>query len=130
MLFLVVDDSPTITHTLRRTLERLGVSGSNIHTAPSGEEALAMFETLEPDVVFMDVQLDGIDGQATAEEMTALDPEARVVVMTGMGASDERVRKMVAAGAFEVLEKPIHSDDLDDVLHLIEREESGAGRIS
>lgn len=129
MMFLVVDDSPVVTQTLRKTLQREGYDANQIHTASSGEEGLAMFEALNPDVVFLDVQMPGLDGEQTAAEMTHEDPEVRVIVITGMGPSDDRVRRMVAAGAFKVLEKPIHSEDLEEVLQLIERETSGAGRI-
>lgn len=126
---MIVDDSPVVLHAVEKMIQRKGDIESSVYTANSGEEALAALPHLEPDIVFLDVQMPGIDGVVTAQEIHTIAPETKIVVMTGQGVTDTRVKAIVAAGAFDVLEKPIHSEQIDEVLQLIERELSGAGRI-
>lgn len=127
--YLIVDDSPVICTTLRKMLTKAGIPEDQIETVQSGDEALDLFYQLEPDVVFMDVQMPGMDGEETASMMMTEDPDVKIIVVTGMGMDDQRVKNLRSLGAFELLEKPIHSEDIDDVIRLVEREESGAGRI-
>lgn len=126
---MIVDDSRVVLRMMKEKVRRQGVDPRKIHTATSGEEAVALFPVVQPDLVFLDVHLEGIDGEVTSRELLEEDPETHVVVITGYGADDERVKRMVSGGAFEVLEKPIHTRQLEDVLNLVEREETGAGRI-
>lgn len=127
--YLIVDDSPVICTTLRKMLMKAGIPEEQIETVQSGDEALDLFYQIEPEVVFMDVQMPGMDGEETASMMMTEDPEVKIIVVTGMGMDDQRVKNLRSLGAFELLEKPIHSEDIDDVIRLVEREESGAGRI-
>lgn len=127
--YLIVDDSPVICTTLKKMLVKAGVNEQQIEMAQSGDEAMEMFYEVHPDIVFMDVQMPGMDGEQTASMMMTENPEIRVVVITGMGMEDERVMNLRSLGAFELLEKPIHSEDVDELIRLLEREESGAGRI-
>lgn len=127
--YLIVDDSPVICTTLRKMLAKLDVDDEFIETATSGEEALEAFHEGEPDVVFMDIQMPGMDGEETAAMMMTENPEMRVIVVTGMGSEDPRVKNLRSLGAFQILEKPVHTDDVAKVVRLLDREESGAGRI-
>lgn len=127
--YLIVDDSPVICTTLRKMLVKAGIDEDRISTVQSGQDALEVFYEEAPDVVFMDVQMPGMDGEETASMMMTEDPKIKIVVITGMGMDDERVKNLRSLGAFELLEKPIHSEDVDEIIQLLEREESGAGRI-
>ena len=96
---MVVDDDRLIRMLLRRFVESLG---HTVHEAGSGEEALALFETLIPDLVLMDMVMPGMDGLATAREiklragkhwipvifLTALDNEADLVTALSQGGDD------------------------------------------
>lgn len=127
--YLIVDDSPVICTTLSKMLAKLDVDDEFIETATSGEEALEAFHEGEPDVVFMDIQMPGMDGEETAAMMMTENPEMRVIVVTGMGSEDPRVKNLRSLGAFQILEKPVHTEDVAKVVRLLDREEFGAGRI-
>lgn len=127
--YLIVDDSPVICTTLSKMLAKLDVDDEFIETATSGEEALESFHEGDPDVVFMDIQMPGMDGEETAAMMMTENPEMRVIVVTGMGSEDPRVKNLRSLGAFQILEKPVHTEDVAKVVRLLDREESGAGRI-
>lgn len=129
--YLIVDDSPVIRQTLEKMLQRFCADGHTISTAGSSEEALTHFREHRPDVVLLDIQLPDVDGEQTARVIFEEDPETRIVVITGLMEDDDRVRGLLSMGAFEFLQKPIHSSDVEELVRLIEQEEesSGAGRI-
>lgn len=127
--YLVVDDSPVIRQTLVKMLERLSSDKPEISAAERSEEALEIFRRDEPDVVFMDIRLPDADGEQTARVMFEEDPETEIIIVTGLMEEDEQVREFISMGAFELLQKPIHSSDVEEVIQLLDQEQGGAGRI-
>ena len=62
-LILIVDDSPTEVHVMKKALEK---SGYQTATAGDGAEGVRMAREMTPDLIFMDVVMPGINGyQAT-----------------------------------------------------------------
>ena len=62
-LILIVDDSPTEVHVMKKALEK---SGYQTATAQDGAEGVRMAREMTPDLIFMDVVMPGINGyQAT-----------------------------------------------------------------
>ncbi len=127
--YLIVDDSPVICTTLSKMLTKVGVDERDIEVAQSGDKGLELFHEVDPDVVMMDIQMPGMDGEQAASMMMTENPELKVVVVTGMGMDDDRVQNLRSLGAFQILEKPIHTQDVDQLLQLLDREEAGSGRI-
>lgn len=127
--YLIVDDSPVIRQTLSKMLERLAPEPPKLSTAEDSESGLKTFREASPDVVFLDVRLPDVDGEQTLRVMFEENPETRVVVITGLMEDDEQVREMLSMGAFALLQKPIHTEDVEELLRLLDQEESGAGRI-
>jgi DNA-binding NarL/FixJ family response regulator len=78
---LVVDDHTTFSDLLAMALDQ-EPDLTCVGTAASAAGALAMAETLRPDLVLMDVQLGDGDGIAATAELTRNHPELRVVVLT------------------------------------------------
>lgn len=126
---MIVDDSPVICHTLQKMLVRQGAREESVDTFQDAEKAIACFQEGPRDVVFMDIDMPGMDGEQAANVMLRANPETKVVVVTGLDKDDNRVRGLVSVGAFKVLNKPVHSDALAELLQLIETEEAGGGRI-
>lgn len=127
--FLIVDDSPVIRRTLEKMLRRFGSGNARISTAADSQQALKEFRDKRPDVVLLDIQLPDVGGEQTARVMFNEDPSTRIVAITGLMEEDQRVRDLLSMGAFSLLTKPIHSSDVEELLRLLEEEESGAGRI-
>ena len=106
---LVVDDEEAN----RKLLSRLLSPDYDVQTAADGEEALALVEQSEVDVVLLDVRLPGLDGFEVCSrlkkmERTRLVP---VVLVTGHGAREHRIRG-IRAGADDFLTKPFDSEEL------------------
>lgn len=102
---LVVEDNEKNLKLVRDVLE---YAGFTVQVATTGEEALARARATSPDLILMDLQLPGIDGQATLLRLRE-DPATSgipVVALTAFAMRDDR-EKAMAAGFDGYLEKPI-----------------------
>ena len=103
---LVCDDDASIREVLKTMLE---ASGYRVWTAASGEEALAIARTRQPDVIVLDLLLPGIDGRETAHALKGREETADIpVVVLSVLSADQ----MVVEGAASRVEKPIEEDVL------------------
>ncbi len=104
---LVVDDEENIRKSLRMILEYEGYA---LLEASTGEEALSLLdETVDVDLVFLDVKLPGMDGLEVLSEIKKRPVSPEVVVISGHGTIQNAV-EATKRGAFEFLEKPLHRD--------------------
>lgn len=94
---LIADDHPLVRSGLGALLaatEDLQVVGA----AANGEEAIALFNSLRPDVVVMDVRMPGLGGIEATRRIVEGDALARVLVVT-LFEDDEMVFSALRAGA-------------------------------
>jgi DNA-binding NarL/FixJ family response regulator len=97
MRVLIVDDHPLFRDGLRGLLESVGdleVAGE----AGSGEEAIALAASLQPDVILMDLNMPPPDGIEATRRIVHDSPRANVLVVT-MYEDDESVFAALRAGA-------------------------------
>lgn len=105
---LIVDDSRYTVETLREILtEEFEVVGET----SSGEEALSLYQDLEPDVVLMDLVIEGVDGVTATANIKRNDPDATVVVLTSRDNSEKK-REAADAGADDYVTKPFDPEAL------------------
>ncbi len=102
-LALIVDDEAGILTTLGAILAD---NGFEVATTPSGTEALDLYATRKPEIVFLDVWLPDRDGLETLETLREFDPQATIIMISGHGTSATAVRA-IKMGAFDYLEKPL-----------------------
>jgi len=94
---LIADDHPLVRNGLRSlltTAEDLEVVGE----AATGEEAIALAETLQPDVIVMDLRMPGINGIEATRRITQAHPHIRVLVVT-LFEDDDSVFAALRVGA-------------------------------
>jgi DNA-binding NarL/FixJ family response regulator len=94
---LLVDDEELVRNGLRLILSTepdLEV----VAEAADGEQALAMVEVYQPDVVMLDIRMPGLDGIEVARRLAATGSPARVVVLTTFD-NDDHVYGALRAGA-------------------------------
>lgn len=82
----------------------------------NAEQALAELPAIQPQVVFMDINLPGMDGVSCVRELAALLPETLFVMLTAFDNSDA-VFSSLEAGACGYLHKPVKADDLIAAIH-------------
>lgn len=127
---LVVDDARAVVETMTKALQRLGAAAPDqILTASNAAQAIELFNEHHPPVVFMDMDLGGKPGDVVAMEILEVSPFTKLIVTTGMSPDAPRVRAVVSAGAYAVIEKPVRLTRLREVLDLIESEDKGLRRV-
>jgi len=111
---LVVDDEESLRITTAAILER---EGYVVDTASSGDEAIALLEKLDYDLVLTDLHMEGGDGLSVLNQIRRQAPLTISVVLTGF-ASVESAIAALQEGAYDYLIKPC---DIDSMRHTIRR---------
>jgi DNA-binding NarL/FixJ family response regulator len=87
---LVVDDSPHFLRALCSFLQQHQPNLKVVATARNGEEALSLAQTLEPELVLLDVQMPGMNGVEAATRLGKQCPAIRVVMVTALDSPELR----------------------------------------
>jgi len=111
---LLVDDEKEFVLTLA---ERLAMRGIQVNTAFSGEEALSLLETFQPQVMILDLMMPGMSGSAVLGRVKKLYPNMEVILLTGIGSMTEGVAG-IGQGAFDYLIKPLQIEELIEKIGL------------
>ncbi len=100
---LIVDDEPAIRASLRGVLQD---EGYRVTVVGRGADALRVLADEAPDLTFLDVWMEGMDGLDTLAEVRRLHPDAVVVMISGHGTIETAV-KATRLGAYDFIEKPL-----------------------
>ncbi len=105
---LIVDDE----HTLARSAKAfLADHGYETEVASTGEKALELLATVQPDVVFADVRLPGMSGVELLKRIREFDAVLPVIMLTAYGSIEGAV-EAVKLGAFDYVKKPVDLEEL------------------
>jgi len=116
---LVVDDEPVFRQVMVRALTRRGFE---VLQAESGEDAITQAEAHCPEYILLDLKLGNDSGLLLIERLLAIDPQTRIVILTGYASITTAV-EAIKLGAVNYLTKPV---DADQVLEAFERIEGRA----
>ena len=117
MQVLLVDDSPISLKVMRKVLSN-SVFHLNIVDANNGGEAIVCCKAATFDVVFLDVNMPGLNGHATLARLKGINPHTKVVMISGEHDAP-REREALKLGAAAILHKPFFPTEIDAVLHRI-----------
>ncbi|MCK6563976.1 MAG: response regulator [Dehalococcoidia bacterium] len=87
----------------------LSEAGYEVIQAENGLEAIEKYRASKPDAVLMDITMPEMDGLAALKEIKAIDPAARVAMVTALG-QQQIVLEAVKSGAKDFLVKPAEPD--------------------
>ncbi|TKB25072.1 CHASE2 domain-containing protein [Desulfopila sp. IMCC35006] len=106
---LVVDDIQEQLDIAKNMLTRLGYT---VHTATSGQEALAIIKQQPVDLVILDMIMPGgLDGLETYQKIIQLYPQQKALITSGFSESI-RVKKLLQLGAGDYVQKPYTMEKL------------------
>ncbi|MCB0358393.1 MAG: UDP-3-O-acyl-N-acetylglucosamine deacetylase, partial [Bdellovibrionales bacterium] len=113
-LVLIVDDEESICRTLSGVFED---EGFQTVVANSGDEAVSQVSAFQPELVFLDIWMPGIDGLEALERIRAASPLSEVVMISGH-ATISNALEAKNRGAFDFIEKPL---DIESILFCARR---------
>ena len=116
---LVVDDSGFSRRILRQILEEAGYC---VDEAQDGMEALERYALARPQVVLLDVVMNGMTGLEVLAKLRELDPKARVVLATA-DVQSSTAASAREAGAAGIICKPFQKERVIQAIAAVEKGE-------
>ena len=113
MKILIAEDTDSVRYALRLVLEHLG--HEVVGFATDGEDAIAKYKSMQPELVVMDVRMPVMDGLTCTSLLAKDDPSAKVVIVTGSRTTENEARE---AGASGFVEKPFGVSELNQAINL------------
>ncbi len=112
---LIVDDEKSLSELIMESLNMVG--GFEVERAFNGKEAVEKYRVFAPDIVVMDVEMPVMDGYESSSRIKSMDPDARILVLTG-NPGDIRAKKTINEGlALRLLKKPVRLMDLNRTIN-------------
>ncbi len=113
---LIVDDSRTSRKILKSILTEAG--HEIIGEATNGEEAVKMYDELNPDLVTLDITMPVMDGLSALKIIMTDHPDATVIMVTAAGQKSKMV-EAIKEGASEFIQKPFEPEQILSVVKTI-----------
>ena len=118
---VIVDDIAETRDHLSKLLS-FEIDMTVVGSVGSGSEVVTLAGENDVDVVLLDINMPGLDGIATAEQLALRAPAAAIIMMSVQGEPDY-LRRAMLAGAREFLVKPFSSDELAASIRQVYRRE-------
>ena len=109
---LVVDDEPGI---LRFVSTSLGLAGFDVFTTGSGQEALQLAETQNPDLILLDILMQPLTGFDVLERLRKFSQVPVIVFTAQRDIADQAMKQ----GADGFIMKPFVPDELTKKIHVV-----------
>ena len=115
--FLVVDDCQLVRNLVRNTIEnRLGAD--NVYTAEDGQEAFALLNARNIDIVIADLQMPKMDGDELLRKVRQSDKLKKTpFIMMSAHGDKEHVLSAIQNGVSQYVMKPFTAEKLEDAIH-------------
>ncbi len=117
MNILIIDDDQALCRSLQVSLN---IKGHDVRMVFSGEDGISEAAEFQPDTIFLDINLPGLNGLETLPNLVKLPSKPTVVIMTGESDNLIAVQAM-RRGAFDYLRKPLELSEIHTMLSRIER---------
>lgn len=109
---LIVDDVPDTLEIIQKLLR---YEGYDVMTASTGEEGVEKVKEEKPEVVLMDINLPGFDGNEALRRIREINPIQCVIMLTAYATVDNAVQAL-KEGASDFIKKPFENEHL---IHIV-----------
>lgn len=110
---LIGDDSILARKQLKDIIAPLGTV--SFIEASNGQEAIDLFKSEKPDLVFLDIVMPVKDGITAVNEIIQADPEACIIMVSSVG-TQSQLKMAIEAGATDFIQKPLDKDQLTTLI--------------
>jgi diguanylate cyclase (GGDEF)-like protein len=111
---LIVDDVPDTVDIIQKLFKS---EGHDVFTASTGEEGVRKAAQIKPDVILLDINLPGIDGNIALRKIKKENPDQPVVMLTAYATLDNAIQAL-KEGASDFIKKPF---EMDHLVHIVNR---------
>ena len=115
MRFLIADDERDFAAYLSLLIESAGHEVAEVVTL-GGLSVMRAYSECQPDVVMMDIMMPRFNGVTSTRHILSKDPDACVVMMSGMLDAEALRQTAADAGAMGVLQKPFSQAEFYDLI--------------
>jgi two-component system response regulator (stage 0 sporulation protein F) len=109
---LIVDDEIDVREFAKRFFAKRGIE---VHTASGGGEALKIIDAEKPDLVLLDVQMEGINGIEVLKRLRDADNTIKVIMVTG-AEDTQTVNQASSLGVQGYVRKPLVLEELEKIV--------------
>jgi len=106
---LIVDDAAFMRISIKNMLTKNGYEV--VGEAENGAIGVDMYKELQPDIVTMDITMPEMSGLDALKEITKVDPQAKIVMVSAMG-QEAMVREAIVSGAKGFIVKPFKEEGI------------------
>ncbi|MFD2924532.1 response regulator [Halobacillus naozhouensis] len=129
MRAIIIDDEPIIIEGLTKMIDWSHYNVELIGSASDGIAALELFHEFEPEVVFTDIRMPGIDGLDLVKEIMKTAPDTICIVFSGFN-EFEYARTALKLGVTDYMEKPITIPMIEESLRKINEKHHEKEKLS
>ncbi|WXR62124.1 response regulator [Peptostreptococcaceae bacterium AGR-M142] len=114
---MVVDDALFMQNMLKNILEEMEYDV--VGTASNGREALEKVQTLNPEIITMDITMPDMDGIEALKEIKKINDKVKIIMCSAMGQKNF-VLEAVQSGAVDFIVKPFERSKIAKALNNVE----------
>jgi two-component system response regulator YesN len=118
---IVADDEPLERRAIKRIIQDKEIPIQFAGEARNGSEAVELVEAMQPEIVFVDIKMPGMDGLEATRRILSINPETIVIIFSAYDRF-EYAREGIELGAYRYILKPIKPDQVKELLQEAIRE--------
>ena len=111
---------------IKEYLKKLGIE--KVQTFDNGKKGIAGFKkeikSGNNPIIFLDYNLPDMTGFSVMTQIIKLQPDVKVIIETALGKEETEIRDVIAQGAWQYLSKPIRFENVKQIIHDLDVEES------
>lgn len=113
---LVCDDSILARKQLMDAVKEVA-DGAIFIEGKNGSEAVELYKSEKPDLVFMDIVMPEKDGTTALGEIKNFDNDAVIIIVSSVG-TQEQLKKAIQLGAKDFIQKPFEKNQIKEIIEL------------